>query len=161
MYVEHGPDCVRQLNGMFAFLLYDRDRAASCWPRAITSASSRCTTRDRRPARAVRLRDQGAAAAPRGVARRRTPRRCSDYLTFQFVLGDATLFRGVRKLLPGHYQVVDLDHGCRSAPCSTGSRASRLDPYHTEEYFVERGAPAAGRRRAAADAQRRAGRDAT
>ena len=27
-----------------------------------------------------------------------------DYLTFQFVLGDATLFAGIRKVLPGHYR---------------------------------------------------------
>src|SRR5579864_4364683 len=26
MYAAYGPDCVKALNGMFAFLLYDRDR---------------------------------------------------------------------------------------------------------------------------------------
>ena len=35
--------CVEQLNGMFAFLLYDRERGG-CSPRAIISASSRCTS---------------------------------------------------------------------------------------------------------------------
>jgi asparagine synthase (glutamine-hydrolysing) len=60
-----------------------------------------------------------------------------DYVTFQFVLGEATMFRGVRKLLPGEYQLYDLATG--------GSRSVRyweprfeIDTVHKGEYFVSR-----------------------
>ncbi|MDJ0711380.1 MAG: asparagine synthase (glutamine-hydrolyzing) [Woeseiaceae bacterium] len=36
-----------------------------------------------------------------------------DYLTFQYTLGEHTLFRGVSKLLPAHFEVHDFDSGNR------------------------------------------------
>src|SRR6185436_12289730 len=32
-----------------------------------------------------------------------------DYVTLQYTLGDGTLFRGIRKLPPGHLEVTNLD----------------------------------------------------
>ncbi len=55
--------------------------------------ADRCTA-------ALRLRDQGPAPAP-AVRAEVDHDALRDYLTFQFVLGDATLFQGMRKLLPG------------------------------------------------------------
>src|SRR5690606_21154246 len=34
-----------------------------------------------------------------------------DYLTLQYTLGDSTLFEGVRKLPPSHYEITDVGSG--------------------------------------------------
>ena len=133
LYAEHGEGCVKLLNGMFAFLLYDRERGTVLAARDhfgikplyyADIAGQLCYASEIK----ALLRHPEAVRAPNTEA-------VHDYLTFQFVLGDATLFSGVRKLLPGHYQVVDL--------ASLAIRTEkyweptfRLDPYHTEEYFI-------------------------
>ena len=134
LYAEHGEGCVKLLNGMFAFLLYDRERGTVLAARDhfgikplyyAEIGGQLCYASEIK----ALLRHPEAMRAPNTAA-------LHDYLTFQFVLGDATLFRGVRKLLPGHYQLVDL------ASLSVRTEkywepTFRLDPYHTEEYFTE------------------------
>lgn len=58
-----------------------------------------------------------------------------DYLVFQFVLDDKTLFRGVKELVPAHYLTV-------TAQGELVNRRYwqvyyRPDLYHTEQYFKE------------------------
>ncbi len=53
------------------------------------------------------------------------------------MLGERTLFRGIGKLLPGHYQVIDCSRPASAEPRATGSRGFEIDRHHTEEYFVE------------------------
>jgi asparagine synthase (glutamine-hydrolysing) len=133
LYAEHGEGCVKLLNGMFAFLLYDRERRVVLAARDhfgikplyfAEIAGQLCYASEIK----ALLRHPEAERAPNTEA-------LHDYLTFQFVLGDATLFRGVRKVLPGHYQVVDL------ATLAVRTEkywepTFRLDTHHTEEYFV-------------------------
>jgi asparagine synthase (glutamine-hydrolysing) len=135
MYLEHGPDCVSLLNGMFAFLLYDsrsqellaaRDhlgiKPLYCWADgARLLFASEIKALFEHPA--VR-----AEADFDGVR---------DYLTFQFVLGARTMFQGVRKLLPGEYQVFDLATG-RSRAVRFWEPRFSIDTMHTQEYFVSR-----------------------
>ena len=95
------PEFVRALNGMFAFLLYDsRTPAAPGGPRSLRHQAALLLRRS--VAAALRLRDQGPAPASRGAGRVDFDS-LRDYITFQFVLGDRTMFKGVRKLLPGQY----------------------------------------------------------
>jgi asparagine synthase (glutamine-hydrolysing) len=134
LYAEHGPECVQRLNGMFAFLLYDRRRGRLLAARdhlgvkpLYFHARHNCLL-FASEIKAI-LRHPEVQAEPDHEA-------INDYLTFQYVLGERTLFRGIGKLLPGHYQVID---------CSTGQgRITRywepvfeIDRHHTEEYFVE------------------------
>jgi asparagine synthase (glutamine-hydrolysing) len=133
LYAEHGEGCVKLLNGMFAFLLYDRERGIVLAARDhfgvkplyyAEIAGQLCYASEIK----ALLRHPEATRAPHTQA-------LHDYLTFQFVLGDATLFQGVRKVLPGHYQVVNL------ATLAVRTEkywepTFRLDPYHTEEYFI-------------------------
>jgi asparagine synthase (glutamine-hydrolysing) len=133
LYLEHGPDMVHQLNGMFAFLLYDRAR--SCVLVARDHFGIKPLYYVEAPgcllfASEVKalLRHPMVTAEPDYYALR-------DYLAFQFVLGDRTLFRGIRKLLPGHYQIYDLTTGTVRT-VRYWEPKFRVDPYHTEEYFV-------------------------
>lgn len=134
LYAEHGEACVGMLNGMFAFLLYDRERNRVLAARDhfgvkplyyASIGDQLCYASEIK----ALLRHPEAVRAPNVEA-------LHDYFTFQFVVGEATLFQGVRKVLPGHYQVVDL--------ASLAIRTEKfweptfkLDPYHTEEYFTE------------------------
>jgi asparagine synthase (glutamine-hydrolysing) len=60
-----------------------------------------------------------------------------DYVTFQFVLDDRTMFSNVRKLLPGQYEIYDLDTG-RHRTVRYWEPSYAVDTHHTEEYFVGR-----------------------
>jgi asparagine synthase (glutamine-hydrolysing) len=133
MYAQYGPECVRQLNGMFAFLIYDQQR------RRLFAARDHFGIKplyywsdDRRMLFASEIK---ALFAHPAVPRQVDFDSVREYVTFQFVTGDRTMFAGVRKLEPGHYQVTDLESGT-----STISRFWEprfvIDPYHTEEYFV-------------------------
>jgi asparagine synthase (glutamine-hydrolysing) len=59
----------------------------------------------------------------------------SDYLTFQFVLGDATMFAGIRRLAPGHLLVVE--HGSIRVK-QYWALAFDADTDHSEAYFHRR-----------------------
>ncbi len=134
LYAEHGPECVRLLNGMFAFLLYDSHQ------RVVLAARDHFGIKPlyyhASPERILFASEIKALLRHPEVSPEPDRDALNDYLTFQFVLGDTTLFRGIRKLLPGHYQVIDLDtRAVRTV--KFWEPTFRLDPYHTEEYFVE------------------------
>jgi len=131
LYEEEGPDCVRKLNGMFAFCIWDaRERTLFAARdhfgiKPFYYAYSRKTFRFASEIKALFLDGEiNAEYNPDGLA---------DYLTFQFCLGSKTLFQNVEKLLPGHTLLVkpngdlriqkywDLDFG--------------VDTNHTETFF--------------------------
>jgi len=134
LYLDRGEDFVRELNGIFAFVLYDarqhrilaaRDHLGVkplYWhanPRRLLFASE---------IKAL-LEDPEVVPEPDWDAVR-------DYLTFQYVQGEDTLFRGVRKLLPGQLWVHDL--GTReSRRVRYWEPTFRVDFDHTERYFTE------------------------
>jgi asparagine synthase (glutamine-hydrolysing) len=133
LYAQYGEQCVQHLNGMFAFVLYDRARGIVLAARDHFGIKPLYTWSDGR--QMLFASEIKALLRHPDVEARPNPCAIRDYLTFQFVLGEETLFQGVNKLLPGHYQVVDL--------ASRRVRTERywepnftIDPYHTEEYFV-------------------------
>jgi asparagine synthase (glutamine-hydrolysing) len=133
MYLEYGAEAVRQLNGMFALLLYDQRR------RLVLAARDHfgvkplyyCST----PRHLLYASEVKALLRHPEVAARVDHDSLRDYLTFQFVLGERTLFHGIRKLLPGSYQIVDLESGAVRSIRFWEPRFE-VDPYHTEEYFI-------------------------
>lgn len=58
-----------------------------------------------------------------------------DYLTFQFCLGDKTLFQGIRKLEPAHSMVVTQEN---INIYRYWQVYYDLDWYHTDQYFMEK-----------------------
>jgi asparagine synthase (glutamine-hydrolysing) len=99
-YEEWGEDCVTRMNGMWAFALWDaKKRVLFC-------------SRDRIGVKPFYWREgkgtfafaseQKALFAAGLAGREPDPDGLRQYLTFQLCLGDRTMFREVKRLLPGH-----------------------------------------------------------
>jgi asparagine synthase (glutamine-hydrolysing) len=134
-YREHGLSCVPELNGIFAFVLYDRHRHRLVAARDHFGVQPLYYWSDDR--RVLFASEIKALLKHPAVRAEVDADALRDYLTFQFVLGDRTLFKGIRKVLPGHYHVLDL----RSGDVTTTTYWEpkfRLDWEHTESYFAGR-----------------------
>lgn len=100
LYEEYGPDCVRHLRGMFAFVIWDKLR------------NKLFAARDRLGIKPFyyRLQDSTfvfgseikALLAYPGVRADFNSGVLAEYLAFGYVAGDETLFSGIRKLPAGH-----------------------------------------------------------
>lgn len=133
MYREYGESFVVHLNGMFAFLLYDRN------------ARKLIAARDHFGIKPLYLySDEGkdifaseikAILAHPDVKPELNQAALNEYLTFQFVIGEKTLFKGINKVLPGHYLVIDLNTN-QSRLEKYWEPNFQIDNHHTEEYFV-------------------------
>ncbi len=135
MYLQFGEDCVAKLNGMFAFLIYDRTRQTVLAARDHLGVKPLYYYRDSNAivfASEIKalLRYPGFSTEPDLDAVR-------DYVIFQFVTGAGTLFKGVSKVLPGHYQLIDLSsltvHSVRY-----WEPHFQVDLAHTEKYFFDK-----------------------
>ena len=134
MYLQFGESCVARLNGMFAFLLYDRRR------RRVVAARDHLGVK---PLYYHANRD-GIIFASEIKALLELPELTAepeesavrDYLIFQFVLGERTLFNGISKLLPGHYQIIELSDLTIRSVCYWEPHF-RVDLVHTEKYFLD------------------------
>jgi asparagine synthase (glutamine-hydrolysing) len=103
-YAVHGDDCLRHLRGMFAFALWDnRRRRLLC-------------ARDRFGIKPFYYMVVGDALYFASEAKALLPfipdietdsEALAEYLTFQYTIGEKTLFRHVHQLLPGHSLVVE------------------------------------------------------
>ncbi|MGN6553506.1 MAG: asparagine synthase (glutamine-hydrolyzing) [Verrucomicrobiota bacterium] len=108
LYEDLGPECVKELRGMFAFAIWD------------TKSQSLFVARDRvgikplyfcQTDRAFWFASElKAVIADPEVSREMNPRALRMFLSFNYVPGEETLFRSVRKLLPGHWLLVK--NGC-------------------------------------------------
>ncbi|HET7462297.1 MAG TPA: asparagine synthase (glutamine-hydrolyzing) [Longimicrobium sp.] len=107
LWEDEGPECLHRLNGMFAFAIWDSAT------RTLFAARDRFGVKPFYYAVAggsfVFASEIKALFASGAVTPGLDRNGLADYLTFQFCLGDKTLFRGVRKLLPGHAMTVRAD----------------------------------------------------
>lgn len=104
LYEEHGQDCVQYLRGMFAFALWDvKKRQLLC-------------ARDRFGIKPLYYRcDQASfafASEIKGILQTLNPRPAIDldaldsYFAYGYVVGDRTIYQGIRKLRPGHLLTI-------------------------------------------------------
>ncbi len=132
-YAEWGDGFVERLNGMFAFVLHDRAQGRIVAAR--DPFGIKPLYYHRNDDRLLYASEIKALLADPSVEAATDPASLADYLTFQFVLGSGTLFRGIRKLGPGEVQVV-----CTASGRTTSRRYWEprfdIDYDHTEEYFV-------------------------
>jgi asparagine synthase (glutamine-hydrolysing) len=134
LYEDEGPACLDRLNGMFAFAIWDRRE------RTLFAARDRFGIKPfyyaNQPGRFAFASEIKALFASAHQRPEMDHDGLADYLTFQFTLGDKTLFKGVRKLLPGHYLLLN----------SQGSLIIRkywdldfnVDVRHDEDYLENR-----------------------
>jgi asparagine synthase (glutamine-hydrolysing) len=105
LYEEDGPDCVRRLNGMFAFAVCD---LRSGTPSLFVARDHfgvkpfYYTHRGHRFAFASEIK---ALLQVPGVDAELDPEALHQYLTFLWVPDPGTMFRGIQKLPAGHYGV--------------------------------------------------------
>jgi len=119
-YEEYGAGCVEKFRGMFAFALWDartgelfaaRDRLGKkplyywCDGKRLLFAS-----------------EIKALLQDRSVAREIDPKALADYLTYHYIPFPGTIFKGIRKLEPGHTLTVRVKREQPGVP-SAGSAA--------------------------------------
>ena len=133
MYSEYGIEFIDRLNGMFSFLLYDRERNLILAARdhfGIKPLYFHINQENILFASEIKaiLCHPNVQPVPNNDA-------IQDYLTFQYVLGQATLFKNIEKLSPAHYMVINLDK-FNVKLVKYWDPTFKIDTYHTEEYFV-------------------------
>lgn len=105
LFEEHGPDCVNHLRGMFAFAIWDRKRHRLFVARDRVGIKPLyyCQTND-----AIYFASElKAIVANVEVSREVNGAALRTFLSFFYVPGEETLFKSVRKLLPGHWLLVE------------------------------------------------------
>ena len=133
MYAEHGLDFVSQLNGMFAFLLYDQERGRIIIARDHFGIKPLYYYANKD--HLLFASEIKALLEHPAVVTETNYTSIQDYLTFQYVLGDATLFKGIQKLPPGYYHVIDLT-SMNIDTVKYWEPKFPVDTHHTEEYFI-------------------------
>jgi asparagine synthase (glutamine-hydrolysing) len=112
-YEQYGPDCVQRFRGMFSFAIWDKDaRTLFCardrlgkkpfyyyWDGRVFAFASEIKALFAHPAISPRFEE---SLLP-------------EYLAFGYVSEERTLFRGIRKLMPGHHLTLALS-GPHSEP---------------------------------------------
>ena len=103
LYEEEGEDCLQKLNGMFAFLIWDKKRSKIFAARDRLGIKPFYYYFDKKKfvfaSEAKAILKYGIKAEPNFSA-------INDYLTFQFCLGEKTFFKGIKKIEPGHCLIL-------------------------------------------------------
>ncbi len=112
LYEEKGEDCFRELRGMFAIAIWDRRK------RKLVLA------RDRVGKKPLFYYDDGsrvlfgseikAILQVPGISRDIDIEALSDYFSFLYVPAPKSIFKKVRKVLPGHYLAVSANGICET-----------------------------------------------
>lgn len=136
MYEEYGIDCLKQLNGMFAFAIYDERK------------NQVFMARDRFGIKplyympvdgALLFASEPKAFWASGYARPEMDMAgLADYMTFQFTLGAKTMFKNVFKLEPGHAMLIRPGNDMRTESWRWWDLHFTDDTYHTEDYFTDK-----------------------
>ncbi|HEY1259683.1 MAG TPA: asparagine synthase (glutamine-hydrolyzing) [Stellaceae bacterium] len=103
-YDRYGDACLGHLRGMFAFALWDEQR------RRLFCARDRFGIKPFYYAlvgNSFIFASEAKALMPFLPEIETDPAALAEYLTFQYSIGEATLFRGVRQLMPGHALTVE------------------------------------------------------
>ena len=105
LYEDHGVDCFEHLNGMFAIGLWDSNRNRFVLARdRIGQKPLYYAVRDNRLVFGSELK---SIAEVDGVCSEIDPAAIDEFLTYQYVPHPGTIWKGVRKLAPGHFAVFE------------------------------------------------------
>lgn len=135
-YRHWGDDCVNHLLGMFAFAIWDKKN------RKLFCARDRIGikpfyyffTEDK----FVFASEIKAILAEGTLTATSNPEGLKDYLTFQFCLGEKTLFKDILKLQPGHCLTIEIDQQRLSLNMRPYWDVTyEIDTTHDETWFVD------------------------
>lgn len=135
LYEELGERCLERLNGMFAFAIWDRRQ------QRLFAARDRLGIK---PFYWTLTKNELAfASEPKAlfasglVSPSPDPQGMEEYLTFQFCLGDRTLFQNVWRLEPGSYLTFRPLRDAEPSIVRYWNFNYEVDFHHTEEYFTD------------------------
>ena len=130
-YERWGVDCISKFRGMFAFALWDESKSRLFCGRdrfgikpfyyTIVDGTFYCASEIKALLPFVEEIDTDTDSL-------------NDYLTFQFTLGEKTLFKGIKQLEPGHLLTIE---DSQISVKKYWEVYYNLDFSHTEEYFIE------------------------
>ena len=100
LYEEFGIDCLKFLNGMFAFALYDSKKEKLFVARDHFGIKPLYYFRD---SKSIIFASEIKAILKAGVRPVVDENMVMEYLTFQYYIGEETLFKGIYRLEPGYY----------------------------------------------------------
>lgn len=131
LYEEEGPACVHRLNGMFAFTIWDsRERVLFAARDRLGIKPLYYTLHNQAFTFASEIK---ALFHSGNIHPLLNQEGLADYLTFQFCLGEKTLFQHIYKLLPGHTLLLKADGALQIQ--KYWDLDFSIDTDHTEEYF--------------------------
>jgi asparagine synthase (glutamine-hydrolysing) len=133
MYKEHGDVFINDLNGMFAFIIYDKQRNRLLVAKDHFGIKPLYWYHDEK--KIVFGSEIKAILKHPDIVAEPDRKNLYEYLTFQFILGEETMFRKISKVLPGHYMTFDLGSG-KLNRFKYWEPDFKIDKYHTEEYFI-------------------------
>ena len=135
LYEELGEHCLDRLNGMFAFAIWDerQQRLFAARDRLGIKPFYWHQDKDRLAFASepkALIRGAGVPAAPdrQGL---------EEYITFQFCLGDRTLFQNIRRLEPGCYFTYRPWRDREPLVVQYWDLNYETDTHHTSEYYVD------------------------
>ncbi len=106
-YQEWGPDCLKRFNGMWAFALWDAPK------HRLFVARDRFGVKPlvyyEGPDHFVCASEITAIVADPEVPREIDPQALHHYFSLMVIPAPFTIYKAIRKLLPGHYMLVDSD----------------------------------------------------
>lgn len=132
-YEEYGHESINRLNGMFAFLLYDKTREQLVVARDHFGIKPLYFLNDNN--KWLFGSEIKAILKHPEVSAEVNQKNIGDYLTFQFILGTDTLFNNIQKIEAGTYMIINL-HDFSSQTIKYWSPNFSVDKFHTEEYFI-------------------------
>ena len=133
LYREYGEDCVKKLNGMFAFIIYDKSNNEIYVARDHFGIKPLYWYQDKN--RILFGSEIKAILAHPEIKAIPATENLYEYLTFQFLIGDNTLFQNVKKCQPGHYSIINLKTWSFKT-VNYWRPDFRTDVFHNEEFFI-------------------------
>jgi asparagine synthase (glutamine-hydrolysing) len=135
-YEYYGIECLHKLNGMFAFALYDKHKQMFFAARDHFGI---------KPFYYSLLADGSIIFASEIKALLVHPQISStinqsalhEYLTFQFCLGESTLFKGIKNLEPAHYLQQSKKNDSSVKVKRYWDLSYEIDTHHTADYFAD------------------------
>jgi asparagine synthase (glutamine-hydrolysing) len=135
LYNEYGDEFINDLNGMFAFVIYDKKNNRLLIARDHFGIKPLYWYRDDH--KLLFASEIKAILNHPEITAEPDNKNLYEYLTFQFLLNEGTMFRNIFKLVPGHYMMLNLDTG-KLSRVKYWEPDFKIDRYHTEEYFIVR-----------------------
>ncbi len=104
-YEEYGGNCVEHINGMFSFCIWDAKRERLFLARDRVGKKPLYYYFDGK--KFIFASEIKSIIQNRNIPREMDLTALRDYLVYQYIPPPKTIFKGIKKLPPGHYMVID------------------------------------------------------